>query len=661
MAATVTRSGASDLLRTVVDALEQGVLLVDGVGTVLASNPSAERILGFDANRVCGGSAVPWRFVDERGEPVPAEDLPCQRSLRTGEEQREVVLGVARSDASFAWVEFTALPTVSDDGTPVAVLCLIDITDRRAEQSRLRGLAERDTLTGACTRRRFDERLRDQVSRCRTRGECATLLLIDIDGLKAINDALGHAAGDALLKDAAARLASLLGDGDLLARCGGDEFAVLLSGAGAEQGVEVAERLARALAEPRSLEAPTPVASIGVCALNERTSGVEAVLAAADAALLQAKQDGGGRVAVAPGPAPQGRWRPQRAAALVFERLADPTSDAVSVQRIVEAARDLLQMDIAYQTEMTASEQVFETLVGDGSSFGVETGTRMPREATYCEQILAGELPALMPDLRAIPAAAAMPVTEAAGVAAYVSVPITYPDGELHGTLCAASHDARPDLSDRDVRYLHLLARLIGDSLDRARLLSEREHLLAASTGIRALAAAVEARDQYTSEHSEIVLELVGSVARRMGLAEADVALAEQVALLHDLGKLAVPDAVLHKPGPLDDQEWEVMRGHPEAGARLVAAVPELEHLADAIRAEHERWDGQGYPHGLAGESIPIAARIAFVCDAYHAMTSDRPYRGALPRDEALTEIRANAGTQFCPTAAGALVAQLAA
>ncbi len=651
MALTVSSQPvAPDLYRTVVDTLDNGILLVDGEGTVLAANQRAEQILGFDIEHVCGGSSVPWRFVDGRGVPVPPEELPCQRGLRTGVEQREVVLGVARADGSFAWVEFNARPTTSA-GVPVAVLSFADVTERH----RQRTPGDGDTLTGAFNRRSFEDQLRQQVNRCRMRGETASLLLVDIDGLKAINDAFGHATGDAVLVDAARRLRSGLRDSDVLARCGGDEFAVLLQGAGEDHATEIAVRLAAALAEPRTLDAPTPVASIGICVLDDRTTAAESALAAADAALYEAKQSGPGGVSAAPIPDARGRHRPQRSAALVFERLGEP-GDGMSVERIVTAARDLLEMDIAYSTEMTTTEQVFETVVGDGDSFGVGAGTRMPLEMTYCERILSGRLPNLMPDLSVIPEAAAMPVTEAAGVGAYVSVPITLPDGRRHGTLCLAAHEARPDISERDVRYLHLLARLLGDSLERERRLIER----AASTGLRALAAAVETRDQYTSEHSEIVLELVGAVARQMGLSATEVAVAEQVGLLHDLGKLAVPDAILHKPGPLDDDEWEVMRGHPEAGARLVAAIPELGHLADAIRAEHERWDGRGYPFGLAGESIPAASRIVFVCDAYHAMTSDRPYRASLPRDAALQEITANAGTQFCPVAAQALVTQLA-
>jgi HD-GYP domain-containing protein (c-di-GMP phosphodiesterase class II) len=134
----------------------------------------------------------------------------------------------------------------------------------------------------------------------------------------------------------------------------------------------------------------------------------------------------------------------------------------------------------------------------------------------------------------------------------------------------------------------------------------------------------------------------------------------ERVALLHDLGNIAVPDSILRKRGPLTDLEQVLMRQHPVVGSQIVASTPELQHLASAIRAEHERWDGVGYPDGLVADEIPLASRITFVCDAYHAMTSHRPHRQAMSRNQARAEIERCAGTQFCPMAAQALLDVLA-
>jgi hypothetical protein len=172
-----------------------------------------------------------------------------------------------------------------------------------------------------------------------------------------------------------------------------------------------------------------------------------------------------------------------------------------------------------------------------------------------------------------------------------------------------------------------------------------------------ALASAIEARDGYTHKHSEETVELVAAVAAQLGLPADDVAEAKTAALLHDVGKIGIPDAVLHKPGPLDDGEWAVMREHPVIGERILRTVPGLERVAAAIRHEHERWDGNGYPDGIAGEAIPLESRIVLVCDAFHAMTSDRPYRAQMPQDDALAELRRHAGTQFDPAVVDALCA----
>ena len=151
--------------------------------------------------------------------------------------------------------------------------------------------------------------------------------------------------------------------------------------------------------------------------------------------------------------------------------------------------------------------------------------------------------------------------------------------------------------------------------------------------------------------------EMAALLARRMGLSEGEAAEAARVALLRDVGKtVVVDDRILGKPGPLDDAEWELLRKSPVVGERIVASAQGLAHLAPAVRAVHERWDGAGYPDGLSGEGIPVASRIALVCGAFEAMTSDRSYRGALDADAALRELERNAGSQFCPRAVEALL-----
>ena len=161
--------------------------------------------------------------------------------------------------------------------------------------------------------------------------------------------------------------------------------------------------------------------------------------------------------------------------------------------------------------------------------------------------------------------------------------------------------------------------------------------------------------------HAERVAAYGLALAEVYGMRLADEPQIEFGFLLHDVGKVAVPDAILFKPGPMTEVERSVMQQHPVTGTEIVRDIEFLGAAREVIRSHHERWDGAGYPDGLAGEQIPIISRIALVCDAYHAMTSDRPYRAAMAPDAARREIAANAGSQFCPASAQALLTTLEA
>jgi diguanylate cyclase (GGDEF)-like protein/putative nucleotidyltransferase with HDIG domain len=176
---------------------------------------------------------------------------------------------------------------------------------------------------------------------------------------------------------------------------------------------------------------------------------------------------------------------------------------------------------------------------------------------------------------------------------------------------------------------------------------------------IEALAVALLERDRYTGEHSEAVIEMSGAVARNMGLHMPEVERVKSAALLHDIGKVAIPDEILHKPGPLTDDEWRLMREHPVIGERILRVLPGLGTVARIVRHEHERWDGGGYPDGLAGSAIPLGSRIIIAADTYHAITSDRPYRAARSHSEAVEELTRCAGTQFDPAVTAALIGHL--
>jgi anti-anti-sigma factor len=328
------------------------------------------------------------------------------------------------------------------------------------------------------------------------------------------------------------------------------------------------------------------------------------------------------------------------------------------VGRTLALARELLDMDVTYIGRFEEGRETFPWHAGDTESFGLADAS-VPLSQSYCSRVVRGTIPTVVPDTSAQPELAALPITDAADIGAYVGVPLRFSDGRVYGTLCAASHESQPELAQRDLAFMHVLAELIADHLERDELEGEKRRAEAQASGVAGLLAALEARDSYTGEHSDAVVKLAAQVARELSLSEREIADVEQVALLHDIGKVGIPDSILRKPAPLDDGEWALMRQHPAIGARIVGAIPSLAHLAPAIRSEHERWDGSGYPDGLAGEQIPLASRICLACDAFHAMVSDRPYRRALPREHALAELERGAGSQFCPDTVAALLAVL--
>ena len=163
-------------------------------------------------------------------------------------------------------------------------------------------------------------------------------------------------------------------------------------------------------------------------------------------------------------------------------------------------------------------------------------------------------------------------------------------------------------------------------------------------------------REPELHSHLQGVAELAGEVGRTLELDDAAMEELARAAILHDIGKIAIPDQILHKPGPLADEEWVFVRQHSVVGERILGASIALRPIGRIVRATHERWDGTGYPDGLTGEEIPMEARIVFACDAFAAMTAERPYRPALAPAQAVAELERCAGSQFAPRVGAALV-----
>src|SRR5207249_3225598 len=214
--------------------------------------------------------------------------------------------------------------------------------------------------------------------------------------------------------------------------------------------------------------------------------------------------------------------------------------------------------------------------------------------------------------------------------------------GRLVGVLSSQAY--RPGMfDDEDIAVLQSLANLVAMASENAEHLAQMRELYLAT--VKALAAAVDARDPYTRSHSARVAALARLIGEEMHLSEDEVRQVQLGALLHDLGKIGIPDAILNKPGPLLPEEWAVMRTHPALGASILEGVEPLADLVPIVRDHHEYYDGGGYPRGTAGDAVGILAYIVAVADAYEVIVTQRSYKDAQTVDEALDELRRCRGT----------------
>ncbi|WP_165864158.1 HD domain-containing phosphohydrolase [Capsulimonas corticalis] len=458
-------------------------------------NDATAAYLGRTADQVSG------RLMSELDIPDDIRALWVDRCSASADTGLPVHFEYSRTlEGKTRWLSVTVCPM---EGASFHLPRFASVAENITERKRLEAerertleeavhLADHDPVTGLLNHRAFHRRLVDEEARARRERFSLAVLMMDMDNFKFFNDAYGHPAGDDVLRQIAGALRSCCRGRDVVARFGGDEFAMLMPGAGTAEVSSIKLRIQEAVESlgyrPPGYDTPIPLRlSVGGAVYPHDGAGHTEVLEAADARLMRAKADGIG------------------------------ADDA-----------DQLRASLAEET----------------SGF----------------------------------------------------------------------------------------------------------------TMLDALVTAVDNKDRYTRRHSEDVMVYSVMIARELGMDAAALRTIAVAALLHDLGKIGVPDKVLRKPGRLTEEEYDAVKQHPMMGAVIVASAPGFEETLDAVRHHHERWDGKGYPGGLAGEECPLIARLMAVADAFSAMTTDRPYRKGMPHEKALAILQDGAGSQWDPQCVAAFI-----
>ena len=238
----------------------------------------------------------------------------------------------------------------------------------------------------------------------------------------------------------------------------------------------------------------------------------------------------------------------------------------------------------------------------------------------------------------------------------FISVPLRLKDRIL-GVFNISSSDSDRQFEERDVRLMTILADQAAITLENIDLYGNLQHFYLEM--VQTLARAIDAKDSYTHDHADRARRYARRIGKKLGLPEVMIRHIEYAALMHDIGKIGIDENILHKAGKLTDEERSIIKKHPAIGNRIIAPVAFLSPVAPMVLYHQEWYNGQGYPEGLAGEEIPLGARIVAVIDAFDAITSDRPYRKALSREIAIEEIKKGAGSQFDPKVAEAFIEAL--
>ena len=687
---------SEDRFRTLLQAAGSVIIAMAVDGRILEFNTAAEAMFKVSREHALDRDAIALLVEEERR----GEFRAMFESVLAGNDLVAAEIETADRDGVPRTAHWNVTRWLDGEGRPAGVIAAgIDISDRKRAEAQLRATldelsrskaeldekstqleyalaAERehgrhDPLTGALNHGAISEVLAARLAETRPDASAFAIAMIDIDGMKAVNDTYGHQAGDRVLLAVSSALSR---SGAVVGRYGGDEFISMLDGADRATARRYCDAVEDELESVVLIDAGTghhiPAnVSLGVAVYPDEAETVADLIRLSDSAMYAFKRE---------------RQRPvgddgMSAGHIGDDRSAKMVGELVPLLTAPGAVDDKLRL-VSHRLSVGAgyagvSFTLFSSTPGvplaansfaPGAEDVAEEWNRHQRENDGPElhpvrKVLEETHRPVMIDDVATDERLLVEerrLLSSAGLRCALVVPMIWQDSVV-GMLGVASKGSSFDA--HDIQFVSAVATQVTAIVKMHHLVTDLEAVtarLAASHGdtVMMLAAAAEAHDRTTGLHLASIRVLAEALGREMGYNEREVANLGMAGVLHDIGKISVPDALLSNTGRLDGEQWEIMRRHTEWGAQFLAGKPGFRLAAQVARSHHERWDGRGYPDGIEGDEIPEAAQIVTVADSFDAMTHDRPYRARRPVNEAIGEIIACSGKQFSPRVVAALV-----
>ena len=523
-----------------------------------------------------------------------------------------------------------------------------------------------DPLTHLHNQRYFDNQLEKEILRARRTGTTFSLLKLDLDGFTEYNDRFLHSAGDIALQEFGGILLGCVREVDTVARMGGDEFSIILLESDAEGALALGERIVQRFQRhllPGVNETRTEhlSVSIGVASFPPDSFDRADLVSKVEHALRIARTQGGGRVCTF------------HESASASPSLQKNAPGELPVRKIYDASRSVVDMDKFLEILLFTGMQGLSAGRGsivvkspEGNDFTLRAAigfTRHEEHLTGPESFHPGPVTSWVVDHQ-LPLVVSRPEDSPVPPSlrkngyetdSFLSFPLTHEGNTLGALHLTNKKDGHP-FTREDLKSFSPIASEIASILSQG--MNFRENVRTFSLSIlSSLTDALELRYPFLSGHSERVRNLSLRTGERMGLSKYDLAILENASILHDVGIVGIPANILSKKRSLNDREVEMVRKHPFLGAKMLEGVPGMEAARRAILEHHENFDGTGYPYGLRGADISLAARILNVAEYYDSIISERPHRGGLQHDEAMQLVRTGGNSLFDPEVTGAFEA----